>query len=451
MTLAALAEDQRYPLNRSETAYLSVDGMVGSLVQPYLMRLEGALDEAVVRQALRDLVSAYSRLRAVVEPGLHLHHLRVLPDDHIVDELFEVAWRVEHGLDADDHEQMLRLHNQTLNDVVSLQRGLGMRVRFVPHPVRPVLIFSVHHLLLDGRSLIMAMSDLLKRLNGQPIVTRPMEAPSMIPCIGPKNWREWPVKLWASFKIHRDQKHALSQLRVIKLPRRSAPHYSANAVEHHVLSTPVAAIKQAAKRAKTTINTFMLTAVTETFLELEADDPRAAVVIRMSVDMRRFYPREIMPSVGNFVATFLVAQQRMGSTSDRIHSLDVQIKEGLGRFIRRERCWNYLLEESFGWFGRTLYTHLALTAHRAGKLSNVTCHMSNLTGLDQLNAADAAVRLVGFFPTTPSLEFLVGSLELGGRMYVTMSWQLSDTDRAVIRSFADRLDRTVARLVTSGN
>lgn len=450
MTMAALGVapmDGLYPLNRSEQTYLALDGLAGSVVQPYLMRLDSALDEGHVRQSLRDLVSAYPRLRGVVEPGLHFYRLRVLPDDHIVDQLFDVAWRVEQGLDADDPVQMQRLHNQLLNEVLPLERGLGLRVRFVPHAHRPVLIVCVHHLLLDGRSMMLAIKDVLRRLNGHPIAAQPMEAPSMVPSIAPRRWHDWPAKLWASWKHQRAQQRLLSQVTIAQLPSHASHHYSANAVAHHVLLTPADAIKRAARRCKTTVNTFLLAAVADSFLELQADDPKAAAVIRLSVDMRRFYPRQTMPRLGNCVASFLVAERGRGDPTLRMASLDAQIKEGLGRFIRREMCWNYLLEETFSWFGRTLYAHLAHRARQRHRLPQVSCHMSSLGDVSDLNEPGAPVRLIEFFPTSPSLGLLVGSAELRGRLFLTCSWQLSDTDRIVVQAFIARLDRTVAKLV----
>lgn len=451
MTMVAMGMDRLYPLNRSEQTYLALDGLAGSVIQPYFLRLKGPVDEARMRQSLRDLVSAYPRLRGVVEPGLHLYGLRILPDDHIVDQLFDVAWRVESGLDADDAAQMQRLHNQMLNEVLPLERGLGLRARFVPHPQRPVLIFCVHHLLLDGRSMMLAIGDVLRRLNGHPIAARPMEAPSMVPPIVPRHWQEWPGKLWTSWKHQQAQRRLLRQVRVAQLPSHASHHYSVNAVAHHVLSTPADQVKRAARRCKTTVNTFVLAAVAESFLALEAEDPKAAAVIRLSVDMRRFYPRNAMPLLGNCVASFLVAEQGRGEPASRMSSLDRQIKEGLGRFIRREMCWNYLLEETFAWFGRTLYSHAAHRARQNQRLPQVSCHLSSLGDVDELNAPDAIITLSEFFPAAPCMGLLIGTSELHGRLFMSLSWQLSETDREAVQSYIDRLDATVTRLVESSH
>ena len=341
--MSTLVDTSVFPLNRSEQGYLAIDGLTGSVIQPYLLRLSGPVDEALVRQTLRELISAHPRLRGVVEPGLHLYSLRILPDDDIVDELFDVAWRVERLVNPDDALALEHYHNQLLNEVVPLERGLGLRVRFIPHPQRPVLFFCVHHVLADGRSMLMMVADILKRLNGGVIQPRAMEAPSMVPAIAPRKWFNWPAKLWASLQHQRRQTKQGRSLHVVQLPMRDKPQFSSNALCHH--QPPVAGdqLRQAAKRFGTTVNTLLMATLADTFLEMAQDDPKAAAVLRMSVDMRRFYPKKEMPRLGNYVASFLVTEQGQGSPCERMASIDAQVKEGLARFTRREMCWGYLL------------------------------------------------------------------------------------------------------------
>ena len=69
------------PLNRSEHGYAAIEGLAGTMVQPYLMRFDTPVSEAQVRAVLRQLVTAYPRLRAALEPGLHRYHLRILPEE----------------------------------------------------------------------------------------------------------------------------------------------------------------------------------------------------------------------------------------------------------------------------------------------------------------------------------------------------------------------------------
>ena len=57
------------PLNRSEHLYWAAEGRLGPINQPYMLRLSGPVDAALVRQTLRELVTAFPRMRSVIEPG----------------------------------------------------------------------------------------------------------------------------------------------------------------------------------------------------------------------------------------------------------------------------------------------------------------------------------------------------------------------------------------------
>lgn len=437
-----------YPLNRSEQAYLALDGLAGSIIQPYLMRLNAPLDAERVRQAARRLVTAYDRLRAVVVPGRHLYAFRVLPDDVLMDQLFELAWRVVPDVDAGDPAQVEAWHNRLLNEVVSLERGLGLRVYYVPHAHSPLLVLSVHHVLLDGRSMLHAIGDLLQLLNGGVIENKPMEAPSLVAAIAPREWRDWPRRLWASFKQGRAVMRELNSVTLARVPGQRAHHYSANAVLHHELPVSAEEIRAAAKRHKTTVNTLMLAALVEAVRAMQADPQGdSAVVVRLSVDLRRFFPRQDMPVVGNFVGSFTVCAKGPMALPARVTQLDRQAKDGLARFVRREMSLGYLLEESFTWLGRTLFAHVLQKALRSDRLVKTSCHLSTLGALDDLNAKGAEIRVTAMYPTAASmLTVLVGTIEMGGRMLITVSWQLSERERAVIDALMVRFDEIVHNL-----
>lgn len=441
-----------YPLNRSEQAYLAIDGLSGSIMQPYLMRLNTPLDPEHVRQAARRLVSAYDRLRTVIVPGWHLYSFRVLPDDVLMDQLVDVAWHVVTDVDAADPRQVESWHNRLLNEVVSLERGLGLRIHYVPHPVSPILALSVHHVLLDGRSMLYAISDLLQLLNGRSIEPKPMEAPSLIAAIAPREWRDWPRRLWNAYQQGQAVKRVHARAPLAIVPKQSAHHYSANAVLHHELPMSAEEVRAAAKRHKTTVNTLMLAALAEAVRTMQADPSAdASVVIRLSVDLRRFFPRQQMPVIGNFVGSFTVCAEGVMGLPERVTDLDRQAKEGLARFVRREMSLDYLLEEAVVWSGRTLFSHLLRRAMQTGRLVKTACHLSTLGALDDLNAKDAEVRMTAMYPISSNLiTVLVGTIEMGGRMLITVSWQLIERDRSVIETLMSRFDAAVEQLVRGG-
>ena len=58
------------------------------------------------------------------------------------------------GVDPSDAAALEAFHGPFLNEPMPLERGLPWRARFFPHPSQPALMFSVHHIVGDGRSMV---------------------------------------------------------------------------------------------------------------------------------------------------------------------------------------------------------------------------------------------------------------------------------------------------------
>ncbi len=58
-------------------------------------------------------------MRSVIEPGFWLDRMRILPDDFIVDQLFDDAYQVERGVDLDDSDALQAWRGPRLNDPVA--------------------------------------------------------------------------------------------------------------------------------------------------------------------------------------------------------------------------------------------------------------------------------------------------------------------------------------------
>lgn len=437
-----------YPLNRTEFAYLALDGMAASFHQPYLMRLDRPVEEAAVRQAMRDLVSAFPRLRTVVVPGAHIYHFRVLPDDEIVDQLFDVAYRVHHGLDLDDPAAIETHQNYLVNEILSLERGLGVRMTFFPHPQRPMLHLGVHHMLADGRSMLQMMAAILRHLNGHPIEAVPMEAPSLMEAIKPARWTQWPRKLLAARRHAKEQQRRLDAVRVLQVPTRDTPMYSANAVLHHRLACSADVLRAHARRSGVSLNTLLVAALAEAFLTFEAEDPKAAAVIRVSLDLRRFFPADQpTPQAGNYVGATLVVEQGRSGLTARAKSVERQVRAAVARFEAREMGWAYLFEELYPILGRTLLGRLAWKLKAGGKLPRISVHATSLGDANWLNAPDARIRLDEMFGVVCSLSLLFVLQELNNTIFIPVAYQRCETEPEAIRAFLRHLDAMLLREV----
>lgn len=434
-----------YPINRTEHAYISTHGMMGSFNQPYLMRLNAPVEEARVREGFRRLVSAHPRLRCVVEPGRLHYGFRVLADDEIVDQLFEIAWKVRRDVDLDDPAALEAFHNEILNDPLPLERGLGMRAFFLPHPQRPMLVMNIHHMLLDGRSILLLLGDLMGWLNGKAIQPSEMESRSMWPAAAPRGWR----KLLAARAHVRESARLAAEAPAVQVPTKLTHNYSAHAVLHHRLAVGAAPLRARSRAIGVSLNTLLVALFAESFLRLETADPKSAAVIRLSVDMRRCYPEGEQPVIGNFVGAFLVREQRRGLPFDELaRAIDAQVKEGTRRFDEREMGWTYLFEELVPYLGRTLTAYLGWKMKRAGKFPQISLHATSLGDANRINAADARLRIDEIWPVAPSLSLLFVTVEMNGSIFFPAAFQRCETDPQAVRAFLARVD-DVAREIAA--
>lgn len=451
----ALITDDIIPLNRTEHAYAAIEGLASTMIQAYLLRLSAPLDDASVRRVMRRLVSAYPRLRAILEPGLHRYHLRVLPDDRVVDQLFDLAFRVDPHVDVDDPVALEAWHRRLLNEVLPLERGLGVRVWFVPHPQRPVLVMGVPHIFGDGMTMLQLVSQVLKGLNGQPIEDMPLESLSMIGAIAPDKWWQWPAKIWRARQHKVAEAAQLSRLNIQQIKTTLGPNFSTTGLRHHVVPTSAQAIRQAARKLGVSANTFQVAAIAQTFLEQAPDDPKAAAVIRVSVNLRRYYPKSAGhgPLWGNHVGAFLVIEQdARKSLLARVRSVDAAVKQGQARFANREMCWTYLLEELMPVLGRTLIGHIGVQMKRQSRFPRISAHATSLGDASALiNQPDAAIQADQFMPCVNSITPLPVLIEMQGKLMIPMSWQLSETSESDIADFQHRLDHTFARMVAEAS
>ena len=447
----AFLTDDIVPLNRTEHAYVAIEGLAAGVLQPYILRFNAALDEALVRQVLRRLVTGYPKLRAIVEAGPHRYHMRILPDDQVVDQLFEQAFQVDAHIKVDDPAALEAWHQRMLNEVLPLERGLGMRVRFVPHAHRAVILFAMPHLFGDGMTMMHLVNQMVRGLNGLPMTPMPIEAPSMLGAIAPDHWWQWPAKVWRSRQHKVAQARLLKTLHVQQIPRRHQPNFSVTGLRHHVLRIGADEVRQAARKLGVSTNTFQVAAIAQTFLDQAPKDPQAAAVIRISVNLRRYYPEAAGhgPLWGNHVGAFLIIEQEPGkSLADRVRSVGAQMKEGQARYARREMCWTYLIEELMPALGRTFVGYIGVQMKRGDRFPKISCHSTSLGDAGAvINPPEVPVRIDQFVPIVSSIAPLQVLIEADGRVLLPNVWQLAETSAQDIDDFLRRLDQTFARLV----
>ncbi len=438
-------------LNRSERMYLALEGVVGSVTQLIVMRLETGVSREAMRTAVRDVVRAYPRLRTVVEPTLFSHRLRVL-DDGDIDQLFDDAFRVVTHVSSDP-ASLEGYVAELVNEPFALERGLPIRLRYVANGPHPALILMVHHVVCDGRSVMMTVEAIMRALNGKLVEPLAIDAPTMLPAVLPTGFGARLASVWRSFRDQRAQARAMRGRRVTRFGSLDATRFGVVGVRLHVLPVGMDELKRASIARGCTVTALVLAALVEAFgrrVNGEDEAGRDAVAIRLSVDLRKYFPKGRAPTFGNYVGTFLVYAGAVDA-GRALATVSAQMREGLERFERKLMSYPLLLAELYAAIGRKMFALAAIASKRKGTLPAMTCHYSNLGNLDGLNAKDATVRLFGLLATAPNVGPFVVTSGLGDSLAVTLSYGKNEATDAEVYALLERLDdaiRAIAREAT---
>ncbi len=452
-----MSDEARLSLNRSEHMCLASEGYLGPINISMLVRFEGAIELATLRAALRELTSAYPRMRAVLVPTLTTHELAILPDDVFVDQLLDDALRVRRGVDPTSSAALEALHDEVVNDPIAVERGLPWRAIWLPHPTRPALLFSISHLVGDGRSVLQMLTALGARLRGESIAPCPIDAPSQLPGLAPLAWWLWPASAVAYVRNSRRDARLAAGTAALDLASRSSPRFTASGVRHHELSVSASALRAMARRMNTTMNTLVVAALANALLARAKDAPRAAATIRVSVDLRRYFPKGTAPTCGNFVGSFVVRATHGPSLAAQVRAIDAQARDHLARYERRQLALPYLFLSLVPVIGRRLYSLLLLEGKARGLAELPTCHVTNVgEAAGALASHGAGPRVTDLHLATVSPVPMISVVTLGGRVFLTAMYQRDEVEPetlAAVLAGVDaqlRADVPVARLEAFG-
>ncbi len=437
------------PLNRSELNYLAMEGVLGSVAMYFALRFDAPLPEGAMRRAMRRLVSVHPRLRGVVESRPFSHRLRIL-DDAQVDALFEEAYREVSGEGADLSavERYVELQTNTRFDVA---RGLNFRAHFLVDATRPVLVFVLHHILVDGRAASMIVDDLMKLLNGIELEVLPLDPPSMLPAILPPNGPERRDSLRRSFSRNRRAKRALRAHSVMRLHTVPRGAFGPTGIRMRALPVSMQEIRRAASMRGCTIGSLLLAALAGAIDASSAKSGGDAATVRISVDLRKYYPGERKPGIGNYVATFLVPLTRFGSIAELAREAEEGMREGIAAFERREMSYPLLLQELATYLGPSFFRLGARVGKRFGWVPANTCHYSNLGDVDSLNRHGERSKLVEFTAIAPNVCPFFTTQGMNGQVFLAASFQRDELSDEDADALVGDVERTLVALCAEGS
>jgi hypothetical protein len=446
--LASSAE-ARIRLNRSERLYLALEGVASAIGQVHVLRFGEPHSEAELRAGVRYLIRICPRLRTLVEPGFLGHRLAVLPEGERVERLFAGVFRVVPG--GDEPAAVQALLNQLVNEPFDLEGALPLRARLLTAGPRPVLVLSLHHVVCDGRGMIHLLDALMAHLNGEDRAAMPLENPSMLPAVLPPTsppapFAEWPRSLWRSLvRRLRERARWTGRPALTLVKERGA--FGPTGVRLHDVAVALASIKKAAKARACTVTELVVAALAASFAAQAEPRTSAVATVRLSHDLRPYFPAGRRPTFGNYVASFLVRATRWDDLEATVSEVRAQMREALQGFEHREMSLPLLLAElTPRLIGRRLLGWYVRALKRRGRLEQVTLHYSNLGDVDLLNGHGdrAQADALAFF--TPALGPYVGCVGLGGRLYLGVTYPRSEVDEAIIERLLADFDGKLAAL-----
>jgi hypothetical protein len=439
------APEARLGLNRSERLYLALEGVAGAIGQVHVLRFREPHSEAELRAGVRYLVRICPRLRSLVEPGVLGHRLAVLPEGERVERLFAAAFRVVRG--GDDPVALQALLNELVNEPFELEGALPLRALALADGPRPVLVLSLHHVVCDGRGMIQLLDALMAHLNGEDRAAMPLEDPSLLPAVLPaRPFVEWPSRLWRSLRRRlRERKRWNGRPTLSLVKERGA--FGPTSVHLHDVPLALADLKAAAQARACTLTELVVATLAASFAGRAAPGTPAVATVRLSHDLRPYFPVGRRPAFGNYVASFLVRATRWRDLEATVAEVREQMRGALEAFERREMSVPLLLAElAPRLVGRRLLGWCVRLLKRRGRLAQVTVHCSNLGDVELLNRHGDRARAEGLAFFTPALGPYVGCVGLGDRLSLGVTYPRSEIEETVMKAVLADFDRKLAEL-----
>jgi NRPS condensation-like uncharacterized protein len=334
------------------------------------------------------------------------------------------------------------------NEPFALERALPLRVRLLAEGPGTVLVFSLHHVVCDGRGMIQILESLMAHLNGRGGEVVPLDHPSMIPALLPGSTFARLRSLWRSYWLQRRERKAVRGFRTISAGHE-AGEFGPAGVRLHTVPVGLEAIKASARARDCTVTELVVAVLSASFARTSKQDGRNAAGVRLSVDLRPYFAEGRRPRFGNYVASFMVHISRWDDLEGAISDVRAQVRERLARFERKEMSYPLLMAELPPLLlGRRLLGRAAAALKRRGKLQPITFHYSSLGSVDGLNGQGdrAQVAELNFF--TLAVGPYIGCVGMGNRLHLGITYprrEISDQAMAeILTDFDQRLARLVA-------
>ncbi len=443
-------EPRRISLNYADFIYMTMEDV--NLAQGNLLILRFKEKHPVedIREAMRNLITLYPRLRSLLEPTLFSYQLRILDDhDERIDLFFNNAFRVIPQVRYNSQE-FLSARRNFYNEPFSLLQTIPLKVCYFPDDPTPVLMLSVHHVVGDGSACVHMTGSLMAYLNGKKPEPIPVDNPSLVPALMNYPWYKVPSQFYRSFQILMQDSKLAPKGRFIPATDKPVNFFGPVDIHADVLRQDLSLIRARAKELGVSITTVILTALTIS-LTRNRNAPGDIAGIIVSVNLRPFFPGK-KPIIGNFITGFMIKLPRAiwEDPLAMLNEVQSQMTHKLGRIENKQNMVSGLSAKMSTLIGKKNYARVIRMAKQVGILSK-TGALANLGSVDSLNSYGTKAQICEFLGSGPSHGLFVSINTLENKVFVSYTYQEAEFTRDEVQSLMIRFEESLGGILDKIN
>jgi|GEM_PF-2692902 len=445
------ARAQYIKLNHIDFLWLVMSRLFPSFGQLITLRFTTKHSPHEIKKAVRSLLSAYPRMRSLLENKITGLRLKVLADnDPLLERLFDESFFVKHDMIYDDRDYS-EYRKKLFNEPFDLEHGLAFKIHYLPDGNTPVLFLSIHHVLTDARGWLHMLNTFMSFLNGAPVKPLPADNPSLVPSALLKPWYAMPGRLLVSFKTYKKNMNVKrNDIPIIHARRADFCTFGDADLFQSEISHPFSAIHAKSHELGCSIFAFtelciaaISMAIRKTAHSLDGN----VIQIYFIIDMRPLF-HQAKPIFGNYLLLGMI--RIPGEAPENPHNLITivrsELMENLRQVKKRETMFPMMLNKLSTFMGLRNYTKAARYAKGSGKVP-LTYIFSNIGHADRLNSHGTKAQICEVIGTVPQNGIFISSSILGDRINTGISYPVDIFTRDEIKNFFHAFDSALEDLL----
>jgi hypothetical protein len=438
-------------LNNIDSIYLAMEDVVSSQGQLFAIRFEEQHSADEIKLALRKMFSIYPRMRSVVEPTLFSYRLRALDDDDRFTELlFNDSFRVVKGMTIDS-EDFFEYRKNYFNEPFALEFGFPVKMRYFPDNLKPLLLFSLHHIVCDGIGLIHLANSLITYLNGGSPPEVPFDNPTLVHAFIEKPFYKVPEQLIRSFRLLYKEARKPKAGAIVEASSRPVKFWGLADNHVHIVGINPSDVKTKSKELGVSITSLLMTALVMTLVKGKGPNAGNVIGIIMPIDIRPYYLNSgRKPVFGNFVVAPLISIKReiWNDPSAMARDINSQIRNSIKTLEQRNALAGFIIDKLFTVIGKKLLARSARMAKKRGIIAK-TVAFSNLGNVDRINKNGNKTRICEIHSNITSHGLFIACCSLNNLIYFSIGYQTEEFQRQEIIEMMKEYDMNIKKLVIS--